>query len=90
MYVYNVHMSVIWRKAWHCDECSHEWLQTDGVVPTHCPNRDCRSRKYDRNSPQQRPETNPDTIATPTTQPVAAIYARPKHDPTCKCLTCQP
>jgi DNA-directed RNA polymerase subunit RPC12/RpoP len=40
-------MSVIWRKVWHCDVCSHEWVQVDGVRPIQCPRRSCRSRSWD-------------------------------------------
>jgi hypothetical protein len=39
-------MSTVERKAWHCDECGFEWLQTEGVVPVQCPSRGCRTRKW--------------------------------------------
>jgi hypothetical protein len=43
--VYNEHMAEIKVKGWLCDVCGYIWLRTE-VIPTHCPNRDCRSRRW--------------------------------------------
>jgi hypothetical protein len=94
-------MSVIWRKAWHCDECEHVWLQTDTASPERCPNRSCRSRNWnhDRQAsdvPYDAKTTAPQLVAaipnvTLASQlPPVAAYQRPKHDPTCRCLMCRP
>ena len=86
-------MGMIWRKAWHCDECHHEWLQTEGVNPERCPNRSCRTRNWHHDqlftAPQQ-PESAIGTTSAAQSQPVDAIYQRPSHNPTCRCLLCHP
>jgi hypothetical protein len=39
-------MSIVERKAWHCDVCGFEWLKTPRVVPVQCASAKCRSRKW--------------------------------------------
>lgn len=43
--VYNAHMAEIQVKGWFCDVCGYIWLRTE-TIPSHCPNRDCRSRRW--------------------------------------------
>lgn len=40
-------MSWVMRKVAHCDECGAEWW-AKGEYPKQCPNRECRSRKWNR------------------------------------------
>lgn len=48
--VYNVHMGVTQVAAWECDRCGYIWLKVSGSHPTHCPNRKCRTRRWDVSS----------------------------------------
>ena len=47
-FVYNAHMGSAFVDCWKCDVCGHRWIKTE-IVPTHCPSKLCRSRKYDQN-----------------------------------------
>jgi hypothetical protein len=33
-------------KLCKCEKCGHEWTQTDGKLPQHCRNQDCKSREW--------------------------------------------
>lgn len=45
--VYNAHMGLVTREVWKCDVCGHEWIpRKSGLEPSHCPNRECRSRRW--------------------------------------------
>ena len=86
-------MAIVWVKAWECDDCGHRWLQTGSALPSRCPNRDCRSTKPHRLAAGETiypTATAPDILATVQYVPVADIYQRPKHDPTCRCAMCRP
>lgn len=48
------------QKYWHCDECGHEWLMAD-IHPERCPNRKCRSRKWDKDT-KPEPEHEPKPV----------------------------
>lgn len=39
-------MGWVYRKVAVCDVCEREWLPEQGVYPKQCPNRGCRSRRW--------------------------------------------
>ena len=84
--VYTVHMSLTERTACHCDTCGHEWLPVSvESLPTTCPARACRSRRW--NSVQPKLAVTPEPAVTPAAQattrpPTAKPRARRQPAPT--------
>lgn len=53
--MYNVLMSVIWKRTYHCDVCGHDWLPESDKLTTQCPSRKCRSAKWNKDVAVQNP-----------------------------------
>src|SRR5262249_32681701 len=42
-------MAIVHREVYECDECGWQWIPRKKVeAPVNCPNRECRSRKWNR------------------------------------------
>jgi len=40
-------MAIVHREVYRCDECGWDWIpRKKGEVPENCPNRECRSRRW--------------------------------------------
>lgn len=79
--VYNEHMAEIQVKGWQCDVCGYLWLRTE-VIPTHCPNRECRSRKWNTAALVNGKPAVSKAVTGGSSPPAAAIiYDGIVHDP---------
>jgi hypothetical protein len=46
-------MAEIEVKGWKCDRCQYVWLKVTGRRPVQCPNRECRTRRWNRGTVSQ-------------------------------------
>lgn len=45
--VYNSHVAIVRREVYECEVCKWQWIPRGKQgLPTHCPNRECRSRRW--------------------------------------------
>lgn len=44
-------MSEVIRKVFHCDRCNWEWIPEADKIPERCPNRKCRTRRWNVTEP---------------------------------------
>jgi hypothetical protein len=80
--VYNAHMAEIQVKGWQCDVCGYIWLRVS-VVPSHCPNRSCRSRRWNSgvsSAAEHRGNAGERAGSTPVLRPnIETIYERDEY-----------
>ena len=81
-------MTSIWRCVWHCDDCGHEWLKTDGVTPRQCPKRGCRSRNWNRIDAAAIIATIPNVTTAAQLAPSSLPHPIAHHI-RCQCATCK-
>lgn len=67
-------MGKVQRWVFKCDACGHEWIPDGERKPERCPDRKCRSRKWDAAKVEKPRETQKPTG---------------EHEPGCNCLLCQ-
>jgi hypothetical protein len=56
-----------------CDKCGHSWISIGESVPTHCRNRNCRSREWNGKKQEVRSHRNEIKLPAPRSS------GRPKH-----------
>jgi hypothetical protein len=83
-------MAIVTGRLWECDLCGWRWIYVEGKRPTQCPNRKCRTRKWDmKNFKELQAQMSPARRASIRVRVEKELVSLKPHHPRCICFVCK-